>query len=295
MTSPDQQPLAGRAALITGANRGLGLEIAHAFLRGGASLMLCAREAERLEAAGQALRACCEGDQEVHWRQADVSRRDEVHALAEAAVARFPHLEILVNNAGVYGPMGPIEQVDWEAWARAVEINLFGSVLPIRSLLPHFKRRRYGKIVQLSGGGATNPLARITAYAASKAAIVRFAESVAEECAGMGIDINSIAPGALNTGMLDQVLSAGPDSVGSGFYERALQQKEQGGIPLERGAELAVFLASAASDGISGRLISAVWDDWAAWPAHVDELRGSDVYTLRRITGRDRDKRWGDR
>jgi 3-oxoacyl-[acyl-carrier protein] reductase len=78
---------------------------------------------------------------------------------------------VLVNNAGIYGPMGPSETVDWDHWVQAMEINVFGSVLMCRALLPHFRRRRYGKIIQLSGGGATNPLPRLSAYAASKAAI----------------------------------------------------------------------------------------------------------------------------
>ena len=115
-----------------------------------------------------------------------------------------------MNNAGVYGPMGSIEDVDWDAWVRAIEINLFGSILMCRALLPHFKAQRYGKIIQLSGGGATNPLPRISAYAASKAAIVRFAESLALEVRDEGIDVNAIAPGALNTRMMDELLAAGP-------------------------------------------------------------------------------------
>src|SRR6185436_20968340 len=111
----------------------------------------------------------------------------------------------------------------------------------------------------LSGGGATNPLPRISAYAASKAAVVRFAETLAEELRDAHVDVNAIAPGPLNTRLLDEVLTAGPEKVGAGFYERSLKQKEQGGAPLERGAELAVFLGSAASDGITGKLLSALW------------------------------------
>jgi NAD(P)-dependent dehydrogenase (short-subunit alcohol dehydrogenase family) len=172
---------------------------------------------------------------------------------------------------------------------------LLGSVMMCRAVLPHLKARGRGAIIQVSGGGATNPLANITAYAASKAAVVRFAESLALEVAGQGIDVNSIAPGALNTRLLDDVIAAGPDKVGAHFYERSLQQREQGGVPLGKGADLAVFLASDAARGITGRLISAVWDRYEDWPAHLDELKGSELYTLRRITGRDRGKDWGDR
>src|SRR4029079_14989631 len=131
--------------------------------------------------------------------EADVSREPDVRRLMDTAVAEFGRLQILVNNAGVYGPMGSIDRVDWAEWVRAIEINIYGSVLPIRAILPHFREHRYGKIIQLSGGGATSPLPRITAYAAAKAAIVRLAESVALHVKEDGVDVNSIAPGALNT------------------------------------------------------------------------------------------------
>src|SRR5204862_6702902 len=141
-------------------------------------------------------------------------------------------------NAGVYGPMGLIEDVNWADWVRAIEINVYGSILPCRALLAHFKQHSYGKIVQLSGGGATNPLPRLSAYAASKAAIVRFMESLALEVRDSHIDVNAIAPGALNTRMLDEVLAAGPDRVGQEFYDRMARTKQEGGTPLDKGAAL---------------------------------------------------------
>jgi 3-oxoacyl-[acyl-carrier protein] reductase len=119
-------------------------------------------------------------------------------------------------------------------------------------------------------------------------------ETLAEETREDHIDINSIAPGALNTRLLDEVLEAGPEAVGKVFYDRAIKQKESGGAPLEKGAELSVFLASPASDGITGKLISAVWDPWKDFPVHLDELKRTDVYTLRRIVPKDRGMDWGD-
>jgi NAD(P)-dependent dehydrogenase (short-subunit alcohol dehydrogenase family) len=154
------------------------------------------------------------------------------------------------------------------------------------------KKARYG---QISGGGATNPLPGLTAYAASKAAIVRFAESLAHEVRADGIDVNAIAPGVLNTRLLDEVLAAGPGAVPPDFYDRMVKTKAEGGTPLEVGAALAVFLGSAASDGITGRLISAVWDPWASLPDHRDDLDKSDVYTIRRIVPKDRGLGWGDK
>jgi 3-oxoacyl-[acyl-carrier protein] reductase len=116
-------------------------------------------------------------------------------------------------------------------------------------------------------------------------------ETFAEELRDARVDVNAIAPGALNTRLLDQVLAAGPERVGQEFYDRSLKQHDEGGAPLEKGAALAVFLASAKSDGITGRLLSAVWDDWEGLPARREQLAGSDVYTLRRITPEDRGRR----
>ena len=171
-------------------------------------------------------------------------------------------------------------------------INLLGTVLCCGAILPILRARNYGKIVNLSGGGATAPMPRLSAYAASKAAVVRFTETLAVECADSRIDVNSVAPGALNTRMLEDIIAAGPDRVGDGYYHRAMQQKEDGGASLERAAELCVFLLSAESDGISGRLISAVWDPWELLPRHRRELSESDVYTLRRIAPEQRGFHW---
>ncbi len=287
--------LSGKVAIVTGANQGLGLEIARRYLAAGADLMLCARNGEILEKACASLVALAKPGQKVVAQVADVSQENDVRALVEATLSQLNGCHILVNNAGVYGPKGEIESIDWAEWVSALQINVLGSVLMSRAVIPHFKRQRYGKIIQLSGGGATNPMPRISAYAVSKAAIVRYAETLAEEVRGLGIDVNAIAPGALNTRMLDEILAAGPDKVGKSFYERSLQQKESGGAGLAKGADLALFLASPASDGISAKLISALWDDWEVWPTHLRELAVSDAYTLRRITGRERGLVWGDK
>jgi len=290
-----QKILAGKKAIITGANQGLGFEIAKKYVQAGADVMLCARSATLLDAARAELEAMATPGQKIVADVSDVASEADVQILVANTLKALGGCHILVNNAGVYGPKGEIESVDWAEWVKTIEINVYGSILMCRALLPHFKAQRYGKVIQLSGGGATNPLPRISAYAVSKAAIVRFAETLAEEVRGIGIDVNAIAPGALNTRMLDEILQAGPEKVGQAFYDRSLQQKESGGAPLDKGADLALFLASAASDGITAKLISAVWDDWEHWADHLDELSFSDAYTLRRIAGRDRGFTWGDK
>jgi len=286
--------LEGKRILITGASEGLGYAVAERCLVEGASVAICARSPERIERAGAALRESAKEQQRVFAAVADVSNPQQVKALVANAARVLGGLDGLVNNAGIYGPKGLIEEVDWAEWARAIEINLMGTVLPCREVLPLFRSRGSGKIVNLSGGGATAPLPRISAYAASKAAVVRFTETLAEELRGTSIDANAVAPGALNTRLLDEVLAAGPDKVGKNFYDRALKQKADGGAGLEKGAALCAFLLSAASDGITGRLLSAVWDPWADLPARRAELAESDIYTLRRIVPKDRGRNWDE-
>jgi NAD(P)-dependent dehydrogenase (short-subunit alcohol dehydrogenase family) len=286
--------LQGRVAIVTGASQGLGLEIAHHFIKAGANLMLCARDPTMLEKAQISLLTFARPGQQVKVHATDVSVPTETVDLITATIEQLGKIDVLVNNAGVYGPKGSIEDIDWIEWLRAIEINLMGSVLMCRAVIPHFKSKGYGKIVQLSGGGATSPMPRLSAYAVSKAAIIRFVETLALELKDAKIDINAIAPGSLNTRMLQEVIDAGSEKVGQEFYERALRQQSNGGTSLSHGAELAVFLASEKSDGISGKLLSALWDPWRDFPSFVKELKASDVYTLRRIVPSDRNVPWKD-
>jgi NAD(P)-dependent dehydrogenase (short-subunit alcohol dehydrogenase family) len=285
--------LVGRRALITGASQGLGLEVARAYVSHGAHVVVCARSADRLAIAAEELSRQAGGHSEVIAHVADVARPEDVETLVKTTVERLGGLDVLVANAGIYGPMGPTETVPWDEWRQAVEVNLNGVVLSSRAVVPLFKQQLSGKIIVLSGGGATRPMPFLSAYAATKAAVVRFVETLALELAGFGIDCNSIAPGALNTRLLDEVLAAGPDRVGQAFFDASMKQKQTGGDSPERAAELCVFLGSSDSDGITARLLSAKWDPWSELPRHRDELTGSDLYTLRRIVPADRGKDWG--
>ena len=150
-----------------------------------------------------------------------------------------------------------------------------------------YEKNKKGKIIQISGGGATNPMPNISSYAASKSAIVRFMETLAIELKEYRIDVNSVAPGALNTDMLEQILKAGPKVVGDNFYKKCKNQKSTGGSNIENAIKLIIFLASDLSNGITGKLISAQWDNWKKWPLFKKELSESNAYTIRRIVGKD--------
>ena len=285
--------LKGINALITGGSQGLGKAITGHFLREGANAVLCARGEKELLATRDEL-AKQFPSQKVPAKICDVSSETQVNELVAFALHELGPLHALVLNAGIYGPMGATESVSLEEWRRAMDINLYGVLLPCRAVIPHFKKSGHGKIVILSGGGATNPLPNISAYAASKAAVIRLMETLAEELKTFCVDVNAIAPGALATRLVDEVLAAGPEKVGAAFYEKNKQWKDKGATPLELGANLAVYLASAQSDGITGKLISAQWDPWEKLHELKDDLN-SDIYTLRRIVPKDRGKTWGDR
>jgi len=271
--------LVGKAAVITGAGRGIGRAIALAFALEGADVLVASRTLSEVTVTAEGARAL---GRHALALNIDVSNADEVEWMVAQGVEEFGKVDILVNNAGTYGAIGPLVDNDPEEWLRTVRINLFGAFFCARAVLSFMIRERRGKIINLSGGGASSPLPNFSAYAASKAAIVRLTETLAQEVEEFNIQVNAIAPGAVNTKLTDAVLAAGP-AAGEEMLAQARRQKEAGGVPAERAAALAVFLASDESDGLSGRLISAVWDDWESMDGRIDQIMASDLYTLRRV------------
>jgi 3-oxoacyl-[acyl-carrier protein] reductase len=204
---------------------------------------------------------------------------------------KFGTVDILVNCAGIYGPIGLITNNDTGHWLKAININLYGTFLCMRAVLPVMMKNNHGKIINMSGGGGASPMPRFSAYGTSKAGVIRLTETIASEVKDFNIDINAIAPGPVNTRLLDQALAAG-DAVGADFKAKILKQKEDGGVPPEKVAELAVYLASSEADGLSGRLVSLLWDNWRDSKKHLEEIEKSDVYTMRRIVPEDRGFQW---
>lgn len=285
--------LYGRTCIITGASRGLGKQIAERFWREGASLLLVARTEAALSALTDTLAASGRADQKVAWVSHDLGVPGAVSSLVAKARDVFDSLTVLVNNAAIQGPIGPIWENNWKEWECTIRVDLLAPAALCALVIPWMSERGYGKIINLSGGGATGPRPNFTAYATAKTGLVRLTEVLAYETRGTGIDVNCIAPGAINTQMLEEVLAAGQKRVGIQEYARTQRQSKQGSMPLERAAKTAVFLASSESDSITGRLISAVWDPWETLPEHIVDLKDSDIYTLRRIVPKDRGKDWG--
>ena len=225
----------------------------------------------------------------------DLTEPDQVFKLSEDVEKHWSELDGLVCCAGIQGTISPFSEVNPIDWLHAVHLNLASMVLPINILLPLIVKSKKGKIICFSGGGATSPRPNFSAYACAKIGIVRLVEILAKEFQELSIIINAIAPGPIYTGMTDEILSHDPDVVGVDEYENAKLLSKTKNNNLLKVLNLVRFLLSSDSNGISGRLISALWDDWESWPENLDELKKSDVYTLRRVTGRDRGFPWGDK
>lgn len=272
--------LTGKVALVTGGSRGLGRAVAEQLIRDGACVVICARSMVEVNSASEDIYTATGG--EVYaLGPVDVGNEADVSAAVAMASGIHSCLDILVCCAGIQGEIGRFDSIEVPAWRDVLRTNLIGTMLCCREVIPIMRKQHYGKIIALSGGGATKPYPNFAAYAASKAGVVGFIATLAEELKNDGIDAVSVAPGALNTTMLDEVLAAGPRVIGAEAYERALKQQQlDGDATMDNAAKLIAYLASGACDGISGRLISAVWDDWLTLPRQ--EL-GDDLYTMRRV------------
>jgi NADP-dependent 3-hydroxy acid dehydrogenase YdfG len=283
-----------QTVFISGATSGLGLEAAKYFVKLGKSVVFCARDHQAVIQTRNLLSDLSVNDQLIIGFTNDVSNevttKEMINELQKSTIS----IDILICNAGVIGPIDKFLETDLKDWQEAFNVNFYGTLNLIMSLLPSMVARKFGRVIHVSGGGATSPLYGMSSYAASKVAAVRFIETLASEYQESGVTLNSIAPGMLKTKLLDQMLDAGPDKVGENLFRKSSAKAVASSDSTKLALKLMDFLASNESAGITGRLISAEWDNWVEWPNHLDEIKNSDLYTLRRITGRDRGQEWGD-
>lgn len=282
-----------KVVIVTGASRGIGFEVAKRFTLEGSNLVICSSNLQRLKKSFNKLKTFKKKNQKIFYIKTDVSSEKQVKKLVGFTLKKFKKIDILINNAGIYGPKGEIESVNWKKWKKTIEVNLFGSIMLCKEIVTHFKKNNQGKIVQLSGGGAAAPLPRVSGYAVSKAGIVRFVEGFSQEVKNYKIDINAVAPGTINTNMLKEILRAGPKKIGFKAYKKSIRQQKDGGTSFQDACDLILFLSSKFSNGISGKLISAIWDDWKIFPKYKKQLSSSDLFSIRRIIPRDRNLKWG--
>lgn len=270
--------LKGKTIFITGGSVGLGLAAAEKCAEAGARVIVASRTEKELDEALKKLSKHGSGHEKCVL---DVSQIAQVEKAARWAKEKFGALDGLINCAGVYGPIGALHEVDMHEFTKAIQINFLGTVYMCHSFAPLLAPKK-GKILNYSGGGAATPFPNFSAYATSKIAIVRLSENLSEEFKPLGIAVNAVAPGFVITRLHQDTLKAG-DKAGKAFLENTKQQIEKGGVPAEVSANLAVYLLSDQSEGLTGRFISAPWDAWKE-AAFIEKLKTRKNFTtLRRI------------
>lgn len=267
--------LKNKVAIITGGAGGIGKATVNAFLREGAKVVVADINDSELKSLK---------NNKIIKIRTDIAKIKDVKNLIKKTVKILGTVDILVNAAGIQQPIGSLAETSAIDWIKNINTNIAGTMLCCKYVLPIMISKKKGKIINFSGGGATFPRVNFSAYASSKAAIVRFTETIAEENREFGIDINAISPGSVYTKMLEEIIQAGTKA-GKHDLEGAIKIKKEGGTSPELAAELSVFLASDASNGLTGKLISAVWDNWKNFDKNISKIKKSSLFTLRRIDG----------
>jgi NAD(P)-dependent dehydrogenase (short-subunit alcohol dehydrogenase family) len=265
--------LQDKVCLIVGATGTLGAAVARSFSQAGARLALTGR-AEIPEAPSQQAKTL--------RVKLDIRSWTEARGVLQRVHQELGSLDVVVNCSGIQGPIGPTQTVNPEEWVRAIEVNLFGCFNLAQAAIPIMLGQGAGKIIFFSGGGATSARPFFSAYGAAKAAVVRFTETLAEELRDQSIQVNAIAPGAVRSRMWDEMRAAGAAG-GHKLLEELKQMDRTGGVPAERAASLALFLASARSRNLTGRLISAVHDKWEEIEPRIAAIMSTEAGTLRRV------------
>jgi len=248
--------LTDRVAVVTGGGTGLGEAIARGFADAGASLVLCGRTGENLEKVASGIESA--GGRALPVK-ADVTRRDEVDALAEKALGEFGKVDILVNNAGInmVKPFLELEEAEWDA---VLDTNLKGCFYCCQAFGRGMVERGSGSIINVVSVFGLTGFINLAPYIASKGAIVQLTKALAVEWARRNVRVNAIAPSYITTGMAKRDIES----------DESIHKFNLSKIPMRRGgkpeevAGAAVFLASDASGFITGETI-AVDGGWLAW------------------------------
>lgn len=275
MTGPTAER---RRILIAGASAGIGAALVRALAADGHEVFACARRADRL-------RAVTGADTIARSQVCDVGDEEQVRALYAWVSARAPALDGLIVAAGAFGAIGPFEQTESAAWWGTLRANVFGLYALAKHGLPLLERGTRPRIVTFSGGGAFGTFPRYSAYATSKAAVVRLTECLADELRPRGIAVNAVAPGMVATEIHQATVEAGPGRAGVEHFERTQAALSEGSVPMEMPVDCVRFLMSHEADGLTGKTIAANFDPWrrAEFRAHVAEIAASEVYTMRRL------------
>lgn len=282
--------LQSQVAVITGGGRGIGRAIAEKYASEGCHLALLARSLTELEETARAIRS--RYDLPVFVASVDIGNEDEVRRGIDQILKEFKKIDVLVNNAGIIGPLGPLAEIGTREWEQAIRINVNGTFYCLKAVLPRMLERRSGRILNIASGAGVTPSPFFDAYAVSKAAVIRLTENLAVELKDSGVTVSAILPGAVNTRMFDEMLATGEEKVGPELWKSFLARKAQGGETMESAVELALRTVTDLAEVTHGRVISTKWDPWRTFSEHREAILSSDLFTMRRIIPKDRGFSW---
>jgi NAD(P)-dependent dehydrogenase (short-subunit alcohol dehydrogenase family) len=249
--------IAGLRVLVTAGAGGIGLEIARAFVREGARVHVC--DVDR-----PALDAMAAGDPGVTCSYGDVANREDVARVFEDALAALGGLDVLVNNAGVAGPTGRVEEINPEDWDRCLDICITGQFNCTRLAVPHLKQSRNASIVNLSSAAGRFGFPLRSPYAAAKWAVIGFTKSLSRELGEFGIRVNAVLPGIVSGDRQRRVLEAKAQQQGVSYADMEARAFANASIKEyvtpQQLADQIVFLCSPNGRTISGQAISVDGD-----------------------------------
>jgi NAD(P)-dependent dehydrogenase (short-subunit alcohol dehydrogenase family) len=274
--SRDRNLMDRKAIVITGASSGFGAAFARALAADGHTLFICARRTDRLA------EIAAENPSIFHFR-CDIGREAEVKDFFCEVGGRTPSVDAVIHCAAILGPLGTFDSIESDAWHDTITTNLFGAYLVIRHALPLMQPTRRGRILVLSGGGAFDPMPNVSAYGASKAAIVRLVETLAVELKTRNIAVNAIAPGFAPTEIHRSTLAAGHEHGGEHF-KKTMKLISGWDSSMDVPVQCIRYMLSEAATKLTGKTISARYDPWGEpeFNQHVDEIVASPLYTTQR-------------
>jgi len=265
--------------LLTGASSGIGKELVKNFSKKNFNLIVCSRSKSELKKLKKI-------EENIKYFKCDVSRESDVLKLKKFASKYFKKIDVIINAAGIYGEIGRFDKLNFTNWKKAIEVNFFGTVLICKYFIDLLLKSKVKKIINFSGGGAFNAFPNFSAYACSKAAVVRFTENLAEEFKNYGVVANCIAPGFNATSMQNDVLKAGKIKAGKKFYDFVKKQ-----VNKKKNYQISIpincinFLINNNLKNINGRTISANFDQWSSkkFGKIINNKKNSELFLMRRI------------
>ncbi len=267
--------LDGQVAIVTGGGRGIGKAIAMGLAKAGSSVAVIARSADQL---AETVRQITQLGSRAISVTADVTDAAAVERMVREIESSLGPVDLLVNNAGLAGPIGPTWETDTDDWWRCLEVNLRGPMLCSRAVLPGMIARVGGRIVNVASGAGTFAIPYLGAYVTSKTALIRFTEIVALEAGQHGVKVFAIEPGTVRTAMAEHALESEEGQRWLPWFAEVFQRGED--VPPSHVADLVVMLASGCADALSGRFFT-IKDDVVGLAERARSEGLGDLQTLR--------------